>query len=714
MSRDAPAARLAAHCFMRFTPPALRLRSLQFAAAALLTAAAAHLSAAELAQSQWAYPGPDGRLEYKHTENGDRIMDFSYAGYHGGGVALPDVPVKATVKPSGGDDTAVIQAAIDHVSALPLENGFRGAVLLAPGTFPCDQTITISASGVVLRGSGSDTTKDSVSTLKLTGKPHPAIVVRSGGGNRGRRNAEEDPNPMAPRTKIADAYVPSGTNAFSVVDAKLFAVGDTILIEHPVTAAWIKLLGMDDLVRNNQAQTWIREGNTIATERRIAAIAGNRLTVDVPLSDNFDAKYLNPPGTTVAKITPPARLSEVGIEHLHIESPRQEISHTQPHFTALRINGRDCWARDVAIDETMNSVGVGGERITLQQVSVRRKARHQGASKPAEFAPNASQVLLDRCSVTADNVWYIATGAGVAGPIVVLNCTFLGNGRSEAHQRWSTGMLYDNCRAPDGGFEMRNRGEMGSGHGWAMGWGVFWNCVGKNFLVQNPPGSVNWMIGCVGPSTAAPRPFGSGANLPGGIEDSVGKPVAPRSLYLTQLADRLGPQALKNIGYTSSDPASGGTVSVEPIAENSARADRGGIDHLGRNLALDRPVLTSNTRGGDRRFAGWQALDEDDATCWATDDGKTPATLEIDTEGATVIDAIELREAAGTAGQVKGYKVEGFVDSAWKVLAQGTAIGERKVDHFPKTTVWKVRLTLDRAAPYVAIAKFGVYNTSAP
>jgi len=61
------------------------------------------------------------------------------------------------------------------------------------------------------------------------------------------------------------------------------------------------------------------------------------------LSDSFDAKYLNPPGVVVAKIRPPERLAEVGVEYLHIESPPQEINHTEAHFTALRLNGQDCW-----------------------------------------------------------------------------------------------------------------------------------------------------------------------------------------------------------------------------------------------------------------------------------------------------------------------------------------------------------------------------------
>src|SRR5204863_4695661 len=191
-----------------------------------------------------------------------------------------------------------------------------------------------------------------------------------------------------------------------------------------------------------------------------------------------------------------------------------------------------------------------------QRVFVNRKALHQGSSRPAEFAPNASQVLLDRCGGTADNVWYVATGGGQAGPIVLLHCKFQGNGRAESHQRWTTGMLYDNCQVPDGGLEIRNRGAMGSGHGWSMGWGVIWNCEAKDFLVQNPPGALNWLIGSIGHNEDAQRPFDKGPKLPGGTEDSAGRHVAPTSLYLTQLAERLGSQAVKNIGYASTDPAS--------------------------------------------------------------------------------------------------------------------------------------------------------------
>jgi hypothetical protein len=460
----------------------------------MIGAAGMNAGAAEKATSEWVHSGPTGKLVYKTTPKGDRIMDFSTAGYMGGGVALPTVPVKRAVQPSAGeDDTALIQAAIGAVSAIPLEGGFRGAVLLAPGTFTCSNTIVISASGVVLRGSGSGT-DEKRTTIKMTGGRHGAIAIR--GSDRSGASQEF----QTAQTSLADAYLPSGATTFTVADPAGFAVGDTIEIRRPVTEAWVKFMEMDNLKRDGRPQTWIRTGSSLATERGVAAISGNKITLDVPLSDSFDSKYLNPPGTMIIKVRPPGRLTQVGVEHLHIESPQQEVNHTQALYTAMRINGQDCWVSDVVIDETMNSVSIGGKRITLEQVTVNRKVPHVGASKPAEFAPNGDQILLDRCSVNADNVWFAATGGGHAGPIVLLNCTFSGNGRIEGHMRWTTGMLLDNCKAPGGGIDFKNRGAMGSGHGWGVGWAVAWNCGAKSYVIQQPPGAFNWAIGCIGES----------------------------------------------------------------------------------------------------------------------------------------------------------------------------------------------------------------------
>src|SRR5689334_2108346 len=118
------------------------------------------------------YPGTDGKLVYTPDEKGNIIQDCSHAGYGGGGVPIPTVAVKETIWPVPGDNTAHVQAAIDKVSALPLDrNGFRGAVLLRAGQYRLATPLTIQASGVVLRGEGMG---DTGTILIGTGTGRPA------------------------------------------------------------------------------------------------------------------------------------------------------------------------------------------------------------------------------------------------------------------------------------------------------------------------------------------------------------------------------------------------------------------------------------------------------------------------------------------------------------------------------------------------------------
>src|SRR6187402_2959706 len=101
------------------------------------------------------YPGIDGKLVYVADSLGNKIPDFSNAGYKGGGAPIPTVPVKATVWPVVGDNSANIQSAIDKVSAMPLDTyGFRGAVLVKMGYYRLEKPLYVKASGVVLRGEG--------------------------------------------------------------------------------------------------------------------------------------------------------------------------------------------------------------------------------------------------------------------------------------------------------------------------------------------------------------------------------------------------------------------------------------------------------------------------------------------------------------------------------------------------------------------------------
>ena len=478
-------------------------------------------------QSQWVYLNSSNRLEYKMLPQGDHVMDFSYAGYGGGGVQIPGVPAAISVSPSDGDDTTNIQNAIDTVSQMPLTNGFRGAVLLGKGIFYCNGPLTIKASGVVLRGYGPGVPG---TMIRMTTVPHLFISIEGA-------PPEESSNHIA----ITDKYIPSGAMSFHVADASSFKPGDTIFIYRPATPAWVVFMGMNDLVRNGKKEHWV--GADTVTRRAVAAVSGNTLTLDAPLSDSFDSQYLNPPGAWVVHSSTTGCIHNVGVENFRIMSPPQAIPITQRAYRAINIdNASDVWVRNLVVDNTINSVHTGPNtsRLTIQDVAVKHTVATVGAALPSDFSVDGTQTLLNRCASAGNHLFYFVTLTGATGPDVLLNCDFRGNGSISPHERWATGLLFDNCRVNDGGIDLMNRGEMGSGHGWTSGWSVAWNCTAKSYIIQQPPGTMNWAIGCTGTQDLAPMPFGKGPMLPQGIIDSDNQPVDPASLYLEQLSERLG------------------------------------------------------------------------------------------------------------------------------------------------------------------------------
>jgi hypothetical protein len=484
--------------------------------------------------SQWVSWDAGGKLVYKSLNpQGDRIMDFSHAGYHGGGVALPVVPVAVTLSPSGGDDTAAIQAAIDEVSKKPLVGGFRGAVLLKPGIYKSATTHTISASGVVLRGSGSGM---GGTEIQLTGTPHRFLVMQGSG----TRTVD------ATKTTITDAYVPAGASSFTVASAAGFKVGDQVLVGRPVTDKWVHFMGMDTLVRNGAAQTWIKSGSVLNAERVITAIAGDKITIDIPIADSMDGQYVTPPGGSVTKFSYD-RLSEMGLEHLRVVG--QPRSATVNFNFVQMSNVIDSWVKDaVAHDVTAGVTTVGDcKRITIEDTVISHTmVDYVSPAKPSDFnIDGMGQVFINRSASKGSNRSFaMVTESSVPGPTVVLNFAVSGiSPPLQPHQRWATGLLVDGAVMEAGNIDFIDRNILGSGHGWTMGWAVAWNSVAPSFTIQQPPGTMNWAIGCKG-NQSAPSD-----GHPNGIFDSHGTPVNIKSLYLAQLCERLGPQALKNIGY---------------------------------------------------------------------------------------------------------------------------------------------------------------------
>jgi hypothetical protein len=252
----------------------------------------------------------------------------------------------------------------------------------------------------------------------------------------------------------------------------------------------------------------------------------------------------------VRRVEVSGQIEEVGVEDLKVAAPARSIAlQKDAEFDGMTVaDVRDGWVKGVGFAETTNSVSINHEteRMTFEGVDVVQHIPVTTAAKPFDFSCDGTQILFDRCSGSGDRVFYVATQSRQQGPVVVLHSKFLGGGAIEPHQRWSTGLLVDNCDVPDGSIQFVNRGTMGTGHGWAMGWGMVWNSSAVLIVIQQPPGTVNWSVGNKSVAAlAGDRGVTEGAPEVTGLMK--GTRVLPESLYLQQLKERMGSAAVKAI-----------------------------------------------------------------------------------------------------------------------------------------------------------------------
>jgi hypothetical protein len=502
-------------------------------------------------ESKWVHYNSQGTLVYRALDpHGDKIMDFSTAGYEQGAKSIPTAPVEATVSPSGGDDTANIQAAIATVSALTVnaKTGLRGAVLLEPGSFTVSGSLTIAASGVVLRGSGdgSSPSTNTVVTLSPAATPYPLVVLGTSGN---------EPSYVGSSTFITDTYVPAGRLTVHVASTAGLSVGTTVIIHRPVTAAWESFMGMTpaDLgtTCSGSPCNWISVGSAaLRTDRTITAVHGKQLTLDAPMSDSIDSTYCGVDGATLQAYTFSGRISQVGVENLRAIAPvppNNLVPPTPTYQLAVTYSVLNAWVRNLTAQDTLQSVVIGdySKQVTVRNVAIKHTVTQtENAEFEEFFIQGGTQVLMDTVSDIADDTFFFATSSATQGPNVLRNAKFEGNSSIEPHQRWATGLLIENTKisaipgSTQGSINLWDRGDYGTGQGWAIGWGVVWNSTASQFTIQQPPGSENWCIGCIGTQVTKAAPGGSTV-LPQGAIDSPGIYVSQSSLYQAQLTQRL-------------------------------------------------------------------------------------------------------------------------------------------------------------------------------
>ncbi len=503
--------------------------------AAWLTANAAPAAAQE---SRWVKTGVTGRLVYVPDAEGDRIADFSMVGYGAGKKAIPsDVPVVIHIDPLAGDNTQHIQDAINFASSLPTQaNGFRGAVELGPGKFNVDGHVSITASGVVLRGAGagdslatnthivSQNRTDSISSAST-----PVINIQ--GSSSGTTRGSQIP--------IVDKVVPVGAQSFRVASTAGMAVGGMVEIFRPSTQAWIEALGMHLIPDGKE---WSAGDQELRWHRTITRIEGNRVFVDAPITTALDAQY---GGGTIRTYSSPNRIRNVGVENLRGQSldDREETNEARtPSFVRFtRVDDgyvRDVETRHFSYASVFTSEADGTQHITVDNVSSRLPSGVVTGGRRYSFAMDGQMSLVQNSFADSGRHDFV-TGSAVTGPIVFRNSS-TANTRADAgpHHRWGNGLLFDGIDVNGNAINVQNRWTSGSGHGWAGANVVIWNSEANSFIVQSPPTAQSWLIGSTGTINPGDCHL-SGAGCAGYYDSHGTKVVAggELSLYDAQLND---------------------------------------------------------------------------------------------------------------------------------------------------------------------------------
>mgnify|MGYP001178210132 CR=1 FL=1 len=481
-------------------------------------------------ESVWAYPGVTGRLIYAPDAQGDRIMDFSGVGYRGRGVELiPNlVPTIVTVAPVAGDDTATIQAAIDLVAALPIgPDGFRGAVELTAGSFDVHTQLNITASGVVLRGAGRDPGTGTV--LHARGTSQRALINVVGTGSQSLTGSTRN---------MIDKTVPVGATSFRVDSTAGFSVGDTVRIERPSTAEWIHDIGMDSIPPRSDGGTvvqWQPGTMNIRFDRVITRIEGDRIFLDAPLANSFEQQY---GGGTIRRYTWGGRIENVGVENLRAESDFVSATDENHAWDFVSINAaQNVWVRHATSAYFAGSAVLsnpGAKWVTVEDVVNLDPKSLIAGERRYTFNLSGQLELVTQSEANNGRHDFVNNSTRPPGPHV-FHRSIARNAIDETgpHQRWATGSLFDNIVVEGDQINARNRGNFGTGHGWAGANMVIWNSTAQSFIVQNPPTAQNWLVGSTG-TLVNDATFGP---QPPGYVDSMNQRVAVDSLYDQQLAD---------------------------------------------------------------------------------------------------------------------------------------------------------------------------------
>jgi hypothetical protein len=439
-------------------------------------------------QAEWVSRAAEGTLTYRADEKGNRIPDFSRVGYKDSDAPIPELPVTRVVEPPQEKNAfadVLVQKALDETRS--------GAVLLRRGTYRFQGSIFLRNPGVVLRGEGEG--PDGTVLIATQKKQHTLLTL----GGEGQVQVERDS-----RQEITDSYVPCGADTLTVADASDFKVGDEVIVRRASTAGWIAAIGMDKIPPRSDGtkiQQWAPGSKDLSFERTIIGITDKALTLDAPVTNSLEKEF-GP--HTVSKLRFPGRIEDIGVESLRCVSEFASPYDEDHGWSAIAFRAaRNGWVRKVTAEHfgfACVAIGRSARNITVEDCTCLDPISKIEGGRRYPFQITGQRNLVQRCKARNGRHDF-ALDSSVPGPNVFLDCTATeSHADSGPHHRWSCGVLYDNLTitaakgAKGVGINIRNRGNLGTGHGWTGAYQAIWNSTAPEMRVENPPTAQNWVV----------------------------------------------------------------------------------------------------------------------------------------------------------------------------------------------------------------------------
>lgn len=138
---------------------------------------------------------------------------------------------------------------------------------------------------------------------------------------------------------------------------------------------------------------------------------------------------------------------------------------------------------------------------------------------------------------------------------------------------------------------------------------------------------------------------------------------------------------------------------------------RAAVDEIfGTDLAAGATASADNVRGGSRRFAAANILDDDYDSYWAADDGVLAPQVTIALEGPKTFNCVMIQEYIPLGQRITDFNIEALgADGVWRTVARETTVGYKRLVPVPVTEALAIRINITGSLACPVINKVGLY-----